>query len=252
MLKTVQSVERALHLLEVVDAAGSKGVGCSELASDVGLKTPTTHNLLNTLLVLGYVRRDEGSKRYSLGNRALALGRGRTAMNRLAAMARRPLMELNDAVNETVILAVCSERQRHTIVSLESQHDLRVGAATGVDGNFYDTATGRALLAQLSDDERTALCEDLGAREGAWPEARTEAQFSAALAGIVEAGAVMLHKDHVEALAVPLDLPSGGLPAALGVYYPAVRGNEQRREKLVDALRRTAGIIQRNQERNYT
>jgi IclR family acetate operon transcriptional repressor len=249
MLKPVQSVERALGLLELIDAAGSEGIGLSDLASEAGLKTPTAHNLLNTLIALGYVRRSERSKRYRLGGRALALGQGRTAMDQLAAAAKQPLNDLLDAVNETIILAAYRGGRRHTIFSLESRRDLRVGAPLGADNHFYGTATGRSLLAQLDNEELAAITNRLDRRAELWPETATEAQFKAVLAHIAKTGVAELHKDHIEALAVPLPLSSSGMTASLGLFYPAVRDNPERRRTLVDALNHAARKVQAEHER---
>lgn len=249
MLNKVQSVERALALLELVDAAGAAGIGLSSLAEAGKLKTPTAHNLLNTLLALDYVRRNPQSKHYQLGPRALALGRGRTALDRVAGAAREPLRRLNTALDETVILAVYHGGQRHSVLTLESRRDLRVGARMGADDHFYDTATGRMLLAQLDENEIAALAERLGPRPPIWPEAQSEAGFRAVLARFAEQELAELHKDHTEALAVPLRLSSSGMIAALGLHYPAVRDTPERRRMLVEALRRAAGEVQAENER---
>lgn len=248
MLNKVQSVERALGLLELVDGAGSEGIGLSGLAEASGLKTPTAHNLLNTLLALDYVRRNQRSKRYHLGPRALALGRGRAALDQLVAMAREPLRRLQAAVDETIILAVYSGGRRHTVLSLESGRDLRVGAKVGADDQFYGTATGRMLLAQLDGEETAALIERLGPPPAPW----AGNDFPAVLSRLAAAGLAELHKDHVEALAVPLRLSSSGIVAALGLYYPAVRGNPERRSRLAEALQRAAGEVQAACERKRT
>ena len=250
MLKSVQSVERALGLLERIDAAGSAGIALSDLATGAGLKTPTAHNLLNTLLSLDYVRRSEPGKRYRLGLRALALGQGRTAMDRLVELARKPLADLNAEVDETIILAVYRGGRRHSIFSIESRRDLRVGAQLGADDHFYDTATGRSILAQLDGEEAAALVGRLGPRGKAWPEAASAAQLLACLARIAESGVATLHKDHVEALAVPLPLSSAGMTASLGLFYPGVRDTPERRRILVEALRRAAREVQAQCERN--
>ena len=252
MLKSVQSVERALALLELVDAAGAEGTTLSDLASAAGLKTPTAHNLLNTLLALDYVRRNLRTKRYHLGPCALALAGGRTAMDRLAHAARGALRRLNEAVNETIILAVYRGGRRHTLVSFESRRDLRVGAPLGADDHFYDTATGRMLLAQLDEEEIAVLAERLGPRPATWPEAAGDAEFATVLARFAAAGLAELHKDHVEALAVPLRLSASGMVASLGLFYPAVRDNPERRRTLVDALRQAAGEVQAELERMRT
>ncbi|WP_156037724.1 helix-turn-helix domain-containing protein, partial [Glycomyces tenuis] len=49
----VQSVERALDLIEALDAAG-RAMSVSELAAAIGLPAGTIHRLLRTLVDRGY------------------------------------------------------------------------------------------------------------------------------------------------------------------------------------------------------
>lgn len=65
----VQSVHRALDLLESVGRRGQSGV--SEVARENGLNTPTAHNLMKTLVRRGYLLSSGG--RYRLGPAVSAL-----------------------------------------------------------------------------------------------------------------------------------------------------------------------------------
>jgi len=56
----VQSVERALELLEALAEPG-EAKGVSELARATGLPVATIHRLLATMVSRGYVRQDSGS-----------------------------------------------------------------------------------------------------------------------------------------------------------------------------------------------
>ena len=70
----VQSLERAFKLIEILDAADSEtGVGVQALSNEVGLKLPTVHNLLKTLIKLGYVKQNSEGK-YILGPKSYSLG----------------------------------------------------------------------------------------------------------------------------------------------------------------------------------
>ncbi|MGI6549595.1 MAG: helix-turn-helix domain-containing protein [Syntrophomonadales bacterium] len=62
--KTVQSVERVLNIIEALAEHGSP-MNLGDLADKVGLKPSTTHRLLNTLLVRGFVDQNDDS-RYKL------------------------------------------------------------------------------------------------------------------------------------------------------------------------------------------
>ena len=54
---SVQSIERAAAILQVV--AGSRGtLGVTDIAEAVGLAKTTTHSLLRTLLLVGFVTQD--------------------------------------------------------------------------------------------------------------------------------------------------------------------------------------------------
>ena len=62
---TVQSVTRALHILECV-AANVDGVPLDEVARQCGLNKTTAHNLLRTLRMRGYVEQGAG-RRFFMG-----------------------------------------------------------------------------------------------------------------------------------------------------------------------------------------
>jgi DNA-binding IclR family transcriptional regulator len=70
---SVQSIERAAAILQVV--AGSGGtLGVTDIAEAVGLAKTTTHSLLRTLLLVGFVEQDRATGRYALGTGLLRLG----------------------------------------------------------------------------------------------------------------------------------------------------------------------------------
>ena len=251
----VQSVQRAFALLELLDAAGKDGCGLAELSRRAGLKPPTARNLLTTLCALGYAEQDDESRVYRLGQTARSLGQPEAAIERLRRSAKPIIRDLCRQTGETVLLAVYREGNRATVFSAESGQALRVGAQLGADKHFYDTATGRLLLARLPVGEQAACLARLGPptpRE--WPEAaESRTALERELARIAGAGLAVLEKagSHVTALAVPVAAGPDGLVAALGMYYPSVRDNATRRRELADRLRAGAECLARgiNHER---
>ena len=70
---SVQSIERAAAILQVV--AGSGGtLGVTDISEAVGLAKTTTHSLLRTLLLVGFVEQDRATGRYALGTALRRLG----------------------------------------------------------------------------------------------------------------------------------------------------------------------------------
>src|ERR1700682_3968362 len=73
--RSVQSVDRALDLLEALSAAAGEG-RIPSLAARTGLHVSTVHRLLATLLRRGYVRQNPETSRYYAGAKLAALGGG--------------------------------------------------------------------------------------------------------------------------------------------------------------------------------
>ena len=73
---SVQSIERAFSLLELMADAGGT-LALSQPANKSGLPLPTIHRLLRTLVDLGYIRQ-ESSRQYVLGPRLIRLGDARS------------------------------------------------------------------------------------------------------------------------------------------------------------------------------
>ena len=81
----VQSLERALDLLEAL--ASTDELGVSDLAARTGLVPSTAHRLLGTLVSRGYAAQSPASGRYLLGYKLLELTSG--LQDRLRAAAHR-------------------------------------------------------------------------------------------------------------------------------------------------------------------
>ena len=69
----VQSVQRALYLLEVFLEHGPE-IGLSRIAELLNLNKATAYRLLSTLESRGYVKRNPGTRKYSLGIKVFELG----------------------------------------------------------------------------------------------------------------------------------------------------------------------------------
>src|SRR4051812_42499457 len=69
---SVQSVERALNLLETISGC-ENGMRIKDLAEQVSLNLSTAHRLVSLLEQRGYVEQEPESKKYYLGMKVLQL-----------------------------------------------------------------------------------------------------------------------------------------------------------------------------------
>jgi IclR family transcriptional regulator, acetate operon repressor len=154
----VQTVERALGLLETIADAG-ESITVTALADAAGLPLPTTYRLLRSMMALGYVRQLP-SRQYGLGPRLIRLGE--SAGRALNATARSYLLELVERTEETANLAMLDGDMVVYIAQAPSKHSMRMFTEIGRRVLPHATGVGKALLAQMDDDAVAALVARTG------------------------------------------------------------------------------------------
>jgi IclR family acetate operon transcriptional repressor len=154
--RTIQSIERALDLLDILAADGERALG--EIAAKAGLNSSTCHHLLATLVKRGYVGRNPRTRSYFLGSRITELSNRRLKQFNLIDLAMAELRQLNDATGESVQLAALRGDALVTLAKLESRLPVRVGVAESGKANAaHATAVGKAMLAWLPEPEITRI-----------------------------------------------------------------------------------------------
>jgi IclR family acetate operon transcriptional repressor len=233
----VQSVERSLDVLELLERAGPSGL--SEVAAGTGLPEGTAHRLLRTLVARGYVRQG-GDRRYALGTRLLGLGDG--ARRATVAGSAPFLSRLVQLSGETANLAVLEGDHVVYVAQVPSAHRLRLFAEVGRHVAAHSTAVGKVMLAALSDAE----VRDLAARTGLPPRTpRTLTSANALLEDlkrIRQAGWAVDDEEEetgVRCVAVPV-LDHGRVVAAMSVSGPTTRMPATPTAALLSGLRAAA------------
>jgi IclR family transcriptional regulator, acetate operon repressor len=149
---SIQSVDRALFLLETIAEAGGEAT-LTELATRTGLNISTCHHLLATLIQRGFATKVQGRRLYALGARILYLGHACLQVD-LPRRAQPYLETINRVTGETVHLAALQGDSVVTLAVREARHAVRVD--TGKIGKVeapHATSVGKAILAWLPEDE---------------------------------------------------------------------------------------------------
>lgn len=148
----IQSVDRALFLLETIAEAGGEAT-LTELANRTSLNISTCHHLLATLIQRGFAAKVPGRRLYALGPRVIYLGHACLQVE-LPRRAQPYLEAVNRATGETVHLAALQGDNVVTLAVREARHAVRVD--TGRLGKVeapHATSVGKAILAWLPEDE---------------------------------------------------------------------------------------------------
>lgn len=145
----VRSIDRAVAILRCFDARRPE-LGLSEIARAVGLSTSTTHRLLGAMQVNHLVRQTR-DRRYGLGPLLLQIARSGAMQSTLRDVALPMMIELRNAVDETIGLhELLPTGERMVVEQVESRQELRrTYTDIGVPLRLPHAAPGRVILALL-------------------------------------------------------------------------------------------------------
>lgn len=143
----VQSLDRALKIINLISDEGNKGMTLMEISSQVELPTSTVYRLLHNLLRWNYVSlNNEGQ--YYLGLAFLTLGNQVSEKLDLVNVARPFLTDLNEKCGETIYLSVFDEVHNSALYvdKRPGKGNIRLVSTIGNRNGVYCSATGKALL----------------------------------------------------------------------------------------------------------
>lgn len=240
----VQSVGRTLDILEFLGSSEQE-FGVSEIGAATGLSAGTAHRLLGTLVSRGYVRRNQRTRRYGLGLRALTMAI--TARERIGPLALPFLEELVEASQETANLAVIEDGSTLYIEqAFPVKRTLRMFTDPGNRVPLHATGTGKVLLAYQPPRliefilGRSRLSRRTASTITDLPQLRAELQR------IRKDGYAADYEEQeegVRCLAAPVFGPDGNIFAAMSVSGPTSRLDQSRMEALVPHLKTIAAAL---------
>jgi IclR family KDG regulon transcriptional repressor len=216
------SLVKGLALLETI-ALSDAPMSLTELSEALGLVKSNVHRLLQGLLELHYVSRDDGGA-YRPSMRFLGLATA-VVMNLDMHRIALPIMErVLEQTRETVHLSVLDGDEVVYIAKLDSPEPVRAYSQVGGRAPAHCVATGKAMLAFQDEAVIARLSRRLKSYS---PKTimRPDA-FIAELEAVRADGFAVNRgewRESVRGIAAPIFDPAGRVIAAIGVSGPAER-----------------------------
>lgn len=237
----VQSVHRALDLVEIVAANGGH-LAIGEIAAATDIPLPTIHRLLKTLVERGYMRQLP-SRRYALGFRLVPLGS--TASSMVGVNTEAILAELVNELGETANLAILSGAHAEYVAQVPSRHAMRMFTEVGRQVELHCSGVGKALLSQLDNAQVRSAVGRVGLPAYTPHTLTTETALFAELATIRDRGYAIDEQEResgVRCVAVPVgpDLMSW---MAMSVSGPVTRMTDEVVGRAVPLLQAAASRL---------
>ena len=147
----VGSLAKGFMVLEAFDQVHPT-LSLTEVATVTGLDKSAAQRFANTLYVLGYLRKDRITKRYSLSSKAMRLGFSYLRADSLVEPAMTHLRDANRRTEESVNLTELDDTEVVYIARVPSRHVLNIDILLGTRLPAYCTAPGRAMLGFLPEE----------------------------------------------------------------------------------------------------
>lgn len=234
----ISSVDNALRLLQLFRE--QETVRLTEACTYLNVAHSTAHRLLAMLVHHGFVRQDGKSRAYRPGPTLIEIGLAVVQKMDIRSQVRPLLERLNERFDETCHLVMREGTQVRYMDAVESTRALRVAPRTGSLLPAHCTSAGKALLAEMTDDEVRALYADPAALTRQTDRSfSTMSQLIAALDEIRMNGYATNYEESEEgvgSVAIALRDSSGEAVAAVAVAVPTNRLNQTLRREIANTL----------------
>jgi DNA-binding IclR family transcriptional regulator len=238
----ISSVENALRLLVIL--RDREEIRVSEAAAELGVARSTAHRLL--AMLHSYRLVEQGRNRaYRVGPVLAEIGLAALRHVDVRAQIRPFLEQLVAELGETAHLIVREGPNCRFAESVEGTHALRTSARVGIAYPVQATSGGKALLAEMSDEELLELFPDEQLAAG---HLHTRTQLFEELAKVRRLGYARNQGESetgIAAVGIVQRTSSGRIAGALAVSAPETRLTEERHLEVLAVLRRVSAEAQR-------
>lgn len=242
----IQVLDRAFKILEWIAERPDKVFSTSEMASLIDVSPSTCFHIVNSLVKLGYIQRVGRYKGYKLGPGFNKLAGKNTYRKELIDNALPAMQEFARDSGETIMLAVLQGPKRYILCQVEGKHPLQFNQNLLVLEDVYSSATGRLLLAFMTEKELDSFVGQAGLPQGSkWENVHDLAGMSALLADIRKKKYISDPRNpHVAQIAFPI-YEHGDVNVALGCFVPLYRYKGEHKKKILEVLADIARTLSR-------
>ncbi|MCQ4043342.1 IclR family transcriptional regulator [Streptantibioticus rubrisoli] len=233
----VQSVDRAVSVLEILAQRGEAGV--SEVAAEIDVHKSTAFRLLGALEARGLVEQAGERGKYRLGFGIVRLAGAVTDRTDITQHSRPVCERLAEELGETVNIAVLESHYAINLYQVRGPGAVTAHNWVGQLTPLHATSSGKVLLAQLPAKRRAELLAAAGLEKLTPDTLTSKTRLEKDLAEVRERGYSMTQGEFeigLNAMAAPVRGRDGKVVAAVSASGPGYRFTEERMRELAPIL----------------
>lgn len=244
MSQSVRAVERALDIL-LCFTHEEPTRSLTQIAESIHMSKTTVHRLLATLESKRFITRDKVSGFYRLGFRFIEMASLVLQDVDLHRWAHPYLKTLSEECGETVDLSILDGSHVIYLDVIESPQRVKLAAAIGQRLPALFTASGKALLAYIPEDQvRTIIDRNLHENNDREPASIPD--ILADLKLTAERGYAIAEQEYekdINAVAAPIFDTDNHPIASIAIVGPSFRFTKDRLPALGESIRKMTRII---------
>lgn len=244
-------IQVAGRLFETIEYLADHGsCGLSELAEELSLNKSTMHRVLASLQYMGYVRQNEKNGSYDLTFKLMDISERMRGHIDMISIVRPYLKQLMEECGETVHLV---KREGSDCVYIDkveaTQNNIRMVSHIGSRIPFYRSAVGKALAANMTEDEVAKLWAHTKINRTTPYTITNYEDFSDILNEIRRKGYALDNEENetgVRCIGAALDIAENSTEYAFSISLPVGRMDNDRIGELSKLILRTKHDIEQN------
>ena len=242
--RQLKSVARTFEIIEHLRTDGEATL--SEVATAFDLPVSTAHIYLATLVESGYVIKEDGRYRCSL--RFLQVGGELRDRMTLFRVAKDEVDNLQQEYGENANVGTREAGYMVQLYKSENRDSIDDNAPLGTHLHLHQTATGKAILAELPEDEVDRVIDLRGLPQSTAATIKTREELKADLEQVRERNYAINNGEHfpgVRAVAVPIVPKNESVVGAISISGPLSRmGQERIEDELAPSLFDKRNVIE--------
>ncbi len=154
---SVKSAERVLRVFELFSQYRD-GLTIKEISEKLSFPQSSTSGLIGTLFKEGYLSLDSFNQ-YKLGPKLIQIGSAALESLDISKQALPYLKRLMEDVQETVFMALLSEKDLVYVAKIDNNRSIRTTAQPGSHKPLYCTGLGKAFLAFMNEQQKNQILD---------------------------------------------------------------------------------------------
>ncbi|WP_274661913.1 IclR family transcriptional regulator, partial [Enterococcus lactis] len=196
----------------------------------VGMTSSTVLKILDTLLMIGYVNKNS-EKNYRLGAKLIRYANKNIEQIDLVELTLPFLEQLQQKIDETIHLGVLDNNEILYVNKLDPKHQtIRMSSKIGITRPLYNSAMGKAVLAEFSEVQYTDYLENLKKEIQTVKETHVAFDDEEIERDIFCIGASIVKNEQII--------------GAFSVSMPKYRLTDETKEQIISALKQTKSEIE--------